>query len=278
MSDFVIHLPSNVQPTRFPSNCASNYSTQLDNAIDLNGEWDVALVEVTYPKSVKMFEGEGIKFTETIRTPKCRSVGRGSRKHVNVGVHADTPCTETNDVDPAVLSKHTYWQVPSPRENTIEALVETLNEKSTEFGYSFQHRNGILSLTLHDQNKELQLDKSLADLLGFDRFHFNKEGVTHYGFQSPALYRNIDYVFIYSNILDHVNVGHMTAPLLHAIPFMKDGHGPLIHHAIRTPIFRPMNASKLDRIDLRLCDGNGQDIPFIEGKTLIILNIRRRIL
>ena len=74
------------------------------------------------------------------------------------------------------------------------------------------------------------------------------------------------------------NVGHMTAPLLHAVPFMKHNNGLLIHHSIRSPIYRPIKTSKLDRIDIRLCDGNGEDIPFCKGKSLMVLNIRRRIL
>ena len=170
-----------------------------------------------------------------------------------------------------------HWKVPSPRVNTVDALLVVLNEKSEDYDYHFRHKNGVITLTLKSDVMEIQLDKALADILGFVRTHFS-ERKTYRALWSPALNRNIDYVFIYSNICDYVNVGHMTAPLIHAVPFMKDGHGPLVHHAIRTPIYRPISVSKLARIDLHLCDGHGNDIPFIDGKTLIVLNLRRRIL
>ena len=223
MSDFVIHLPSNVQPTRFPSNSAASFSTQLDCPIELDGAWDVAVAEVTYPKSVKMFQDEGIK---------------------------------------CVQSEHeVYWKVSSPYENTIEALILTLNEKSVNYMYHFAERHGTLTLEIESENMELILDKSLSELLGFHITCFS-EKKTYHAYRPPALYRNIDYVFIYSNISDYVNVGHMSAPLLHAVPFMKDGYGPLIHHSIHIPMYRSIKTSTLDRIDLRLCDSNGNDIPF----------------
>ena len=98
MSEFVIHLPSNVQPNRFPLNNASNYSTQLDYSIDLDNEWEVALVEVTYLRSVIMFQDEGIKFAYMREGKKKKKM-------------------------------ESYWKLPSPRDNTYEALLSVLNEK-----------------------------------------------------------------------------------------------------------------------------------------------------
>ena len=326
---FVIHLPSNVQPSRFPSNSASHYSTQLDKAVDLDGEWEVALIEVTYPKTISMFHNEGIKFIKSSCRAKTKQLTIG-------GGTADTLCAQLNAVAPSVFSAsysntgfvltvlqsvqlpkklqkimgfhtrdfsegtyygktvegdiasekvmikitdcdtmETYWKLPNPRENTLEALLVTLNEKSSEYDYVFTLRNERLCLTIKSPSLKLQLDRTLAELLGFQMTHFSTRKV-YSAERVPTLYRNIDYVFIYSNICDYGNVGHMTAPLLHVVPFMKDGHGPLVHHPIHIPLYRPVNISKLDRIDLRLCDANGTDIPFIDGKTLCVLHLRRR--
>ena len=453
LSDFVLHLPSNVQPSRFPSNSASNYSTQLDRAIELEGDWDVALSEVSYPKSVKILDGnEGITFARKLHTDMCSSKSVKTRR-IQLGGNAERVCALLNNVKPKVFhvtydneegfkfkvtkgftvihldsklqqllglanrdlvlgmydgkklekevpkrrfyleiidllclereevvikkegesvktvsdlrklfsttladtglkidvknnfvhikkeseikkdelvifipsklhsalgfktlrcithkgsftaderlqmnrvgkSKETWsiiiyknkvlnqfpsekldhWKVPTPRENTIQALLAALNENRIFYNYQFRYKNNLITLSIKSNDFEMVLDKELASVLGFERTHFTK-GKMFRAEWSPSLYQNIDYVFIYSNICDHVNVGHMTAPLLHAVPFIKDGHGHLVHHDIYMPIYRPLNTSKLDRIDIRLCDGNGKDISFIDGKIFGVLKL-----
>lgn len=239
MSDFVIHLPSNVQPNRFPSNCASNFTTQLDRPLDLDscGEWEVALTEISYPKSVQIFSfREGISFTIDEQTEFCG--------------------------------------VRSPCENTLDELIVSLNERSVDYSYRFKHKNGRVSLTIRDEKLQMTLDKSLADILGFYESEFAGMKM-HLAQKPPTLHRNIDYVFIYSDIQEDVNVGHMTAPLLHALPFIKASDGDVVHHAIRSPIYRPIKTSQLSRINIRLCDGDGNDIPFSKGNSLAVLHVRR---
>ena len=459
LSNFVIHLPSNVQPERFPSNSASHYSTQLNEARELDGEWDVSLIEVAYPKSVKMFGGgEKMTFVEAVHGSTCSVGGKTTKTRIHLKGSAQELCDKLNDVAPMVFDvkystrkgfrlevklidfmihlqhtlqdamgfqardfpkgvyrgkkltkdlpdttglvtvmdlncvhqeevtlkkdgesittakalrtrldaalsdtqvklkvrdgkvrlvkeskytgadiavvlhetirkalgfdtvqaathKGTYpadrrlqfnqvakstgrwfltiyknrgkdlalsvrtneWLVPSPRENTIESLVSTLNEKRDQHDYAFGERDGKLTLSLHNEHKHLMMNKTLADALGFAHTQFTRVQ-TYVALWTPSLYRNIDYVYVYSNICEYSHVGHMTAPLLHTVPFMKDGYGHLIYHPIQTPLSRGVITSKLDRIDMRLCDGNGTDIPFLEGKTMVVLQFQRRIL
>ena len=107
-------------------------------------------------------------------------------------------------------------------------------------------------------------------------------------FEKRVMYFNIGYfncftktdiVIVYSNISDYANVGHMKSPLLHALPFhINNSSSSLVHHTIINPIYRPLIGNVLDRVDIRLCDGNGQDIQFRNGKTMTVLKLRRRIL
>jgi len=53
MSDFIVHLVSNVSPDLYPSNNPSNFSTLLAQEINLdNGNWEVAVREIMYPTHI----------------------------------------------------------------------------------------------------------------------------------------------------------------------------------------------------------------------------------
>ena len=46
---FQVTLPSNVNVELFKDNSPSNYITQLSNPVNLDGKWEVALVDLLYP-------------------------------------------------------------------------------------------------------------------------------------------------------------------------------------------------------------------------------------
>ena len=105
MSEFVLHLPSNVQPTRFPSNTASNFSTQLDQSIELqSSNWEAALTEVSYPKFIKVFDDEVITFARTEHTRECGQSGKVRRKTIMTGGTIEKLCMKLNDVAPLIFS------------------------------------------------------------------------------------------------------------------------------------------------------------------------------
>ena len=51
-------LPSNVAPDAFPTNHASNFSTPMSDSYELNGKWEVALMNITYSGCIKTFHND----------------------------------------------------------------------------------------------------------------------------------------------------------------------------------------------------------------------------
>ena len=51
-------LPSNTSPETFPNNHASEYSTPITNAHQLNGNWEVALVNATHSNCINSFNND----------------------------------------------------------------------------------------------------------------------------------------------------------------------------------------------------------------------------
>ena len=62
--DFYHVLPSNVAPSYFPDNTASNYSTPLDLPYEFVGEWQVGLMNLTYSSCINTFNNDKIVVKE----------------------------------------------------------------------------------------------------------------------------------------------------------------------------------------------------------------------
>ena len=53
-------LPSNTSPAYFPANNASQYSTPIENAYDVAGSWELALMNMTYSNCINTFNNDVI--------------------------------------------------------------------------------------------------------------------------------------------------------------------------------------------------------------------------
>ncbi len=51
MDNFYITLPSNSSMDSYPSNTVSHYTTKLPQRLNLEGDWEVALVEIQIPQT-----------------------------------------------------------------------------------------------------------------------------------------------------------------------------------------------------------------------------------
>ena len=53
MSRFVLTLPSNSSMDHFPHNTAARYTTKLVETLELEGAWEVGLLEIASPSSIE---------------------------------------------------------------------------------------------------------------------------------------------------------------------------------------------------------------------------------
>ena len=73
-------LPSNTAKDRFPRNNASQYSIPIDDVQQLEGEWEVAVAQLTYSNCLYMFDHETIDIGEPMNFAyQCET---GCRIHI----------------------------------------------------------------------------------------------------------------------------------------------------------------------------------------------------
>ena len=65
---FYITLPSNSSLEYFPNNTLNNFTTKLHSALRLDGEYEVGLVELSYPQNWKYRRDGKILFKEKSRS------------------------------------------------------------------------------------------------------------------------------------------------------------------------------------------------------------------
>ena len=92
--DFYHILPSNTSPNYYPNNNASQYSTPLNKPYDLPGNWEVALMNLTYSTCVNTFNNDQIIVEENVNPlANCADCARNTKGLLKVTL---APPTSTN--------------------------------------------------------------------------------------------------------------------------------------------------------------------------------------
>jgi len=122
MSFFHI-LPSNTSPNYFPKNNASNYSTPIENSYILNGDWEVALMNMTYSTCVNTYNNDEITVKEKMNFTELYKL---SEKPLKIKIEIPKDIDTTYQLCKALL----------PIMNkAMEGVLNLTEAKSKETGY-----------------------------------------------------------------------------------------------------------------------------------------------
>ena len=138
VEEFYVTLPSNSSGAYYPDNTLSDFTTKLFKPIDLTGEWEVALTEISFPHSF-------YNITEPFN--RILYSGNGSLRNVKT------------------------FNIPPGYYHDLKELFLTMHEMMDELG----QRNIKLTLNKNTQKVKVKLDggafiefrAELAAMLGF---------------------------------------------------------------------------------------------------------------
>ena len=84
-------------------------------------------------------------------------------------------------------------------------------------------------------------------------------------------------LFIYTNIVQHSDVGNAFAPILTTVPnkLSQDGWGGSVHHEPKNLIYRPLQSRFFDTIEIDIKDDSGVPVPFKLGNVIIKLHFKK---
>jgi len=83
---------------------------------------------------------------------------------------------------------------------------------------------------------------------------------------------NIESVYVYCDLVEHVPVGDNKAPLLRIVKRMsKRG----VHKTFNPPLYIPLQKKCFDTVKINLMADTGLAVPFRFGKSFVVLEFRR---
>jgi len=124
-----------------------------------------------------------------------------------------------------------------------------------------------------DTCASVDFSPDLARRLGFEPYkRYMSEGVT--GKRTPNLMPNIRSVYVYCDILEHVPVGDTKAPLLRIMDKLSSLGGN-VHCILNLTLYVPLQKRCFDTVEINMMTDTGVVVPFINGKSFVVLEFRR---
>ena len=243
MSRFALTLPSNSSADYYPNNTVAKYVTKLPEKIELDGEWEVGLAEISFPSAVENVISDRCYYNLYINESVTRKIVLPPGNHKRVYTLID------------VLHKEQLDQTGMRR-----VLVE------------FNDDGGRIFMQIYN-NAAIQFSPDLARLLGLDEDVTYSQKLT--APLAPSLkIANIHSVYVYCDILEHVAVGDTRAPLLRII----DKPGKLrgnVHQTLNPILHIPVQKKNFDTVEINIMTDTGVPVPFLGGKSFVVLEFRR---
>jgi len=292
--NFYITLPSNVGHT-FKNNTIANYTTKLASRLELNGEWEVGLVEMSYTVS---WYNEPMPQTITLLY-----------WDQGMPIKYDTEMT-----------------IPAGRYDTIDDILYVINElfKNLKVRTHFNpmdlpevrvnKRNRIVTIKqgLRNSNNKLifvSLPQELCFMLGFDKKKMDEDygkALIEYGavestvpdksrasFTHPApswsqknyrgqhpyeLSAGYHSLFVYTDIVKPSFVGDSFTQLLRLVQIPSNAtFGDQILITYPNTYYIPLMTKDFETIEIHIKDDTGESIPFEFGRSIIVLHFRRKL-
>lgn len=261
MAHFYLTLPSNSSAKYYPDNTMTRFTTRLEKSVSLTGDWEVGLVEIQYTRSWNnLFRGEGrVQYMQS-------AVLRGKQIFVQHQIR----------LPPG------YYESPSDIVQYVNQHIEEFAKKSDIeqfpiFNYNaFTKRlHGVIS-----NGASVIFSQALCFMLGIGARqnpiqHFDDEPLTFRSNHACDMNRDLNSLFVYCNLLEHVLVGDSKVPLLRIVP-ISGKHGDNSYITYEKPQYVPIQRKHFDSIEIDIRNDAGLPIPFETGKVLITLHFRLR--
>ena len=246
---FYVTLPSNGSMNVFPDNTVTEYKNKLPRPLHLDGEWEVGLVECTYPYSWFQICNE----TSEIYT---RNTSRGDEG----GKWLKATLNPVRVINATEIGLRRY--LPDDLRNANVLLFD---------GHNF---NWLVKMKAKT-GKEVRFEGKITQTLGVPD-PFVLEDTWTYG-RYPWAVQNVHQIFVYTDIISPHAVGDREVPLLKqfCVTGLPDFGLPV---NVTPPVtaYYPVNRNPIDSIEIVLRDGTGKKIPFTSGRTIVTLHFRQQ--
>jgi len=272
-TDFYLHLISDASLDYYPSNVISNFTTKFSREINLKGQWQVALCNISYHKTwgnISTRDEGGCLLRLYQKTNTLEPKGK-----LHAMLEPGQYSTPQSLID-ALLKAFTNIKQGEEEFNLEDILSITHNVHTNKLSFGMKQNSygcDALKLTLsptilnlmghheYTNTKSRDLDIRLALIPG-------KEELTFTGIVD--LRSGIHNIFCYSSLVRNVTVGDTQAPLLRIIPVLG-GDGEYVYQTFEDRQYLPVVTNNFNTANSLIGDRFGNKIKFEHGSAPVIL-------
>ena len=242
--EFYVTLPSNSSFDYYPDNTLNDFTTKLFKPIDLSGEWEVALTEISFPHS---FYNVNAPYNRILYS------GDGTRRNAKL---ITVPPGYYNDLDELFLTMHELMD-----ELGKANIKLILNKNTQKVRVKLQH------------DAYVEFHPELMAILGFPNRDILIRQTTEADLPvdiNGGMYS----LYMYTDIIEDQLVGDAFAPLLRIVHMDKKSCGDVITQTYQSPHFVKVRMKRFDTIAVRIRRDTGEKILFQRGKIIVKLCFR----
>ena len=301
---FYLYLPSNSSMGYYPENTLAHFKTKLHNTIELEGDWEIGLSEIHFPKTWYTVAKEGAEII--VECCGCAAVIRRGLYDADT-IDAAAVAAAEIEANDTHAGKHTDLSPRPGRDEMMriylnggyyDSIADLVRELNLAISREFAEQSPLIfadsfsqppkikygSLTrrtniIIPSNYEVTFPPTLLTTLGFTKNQLplkNKNGS-----KKAILAENvcdieggIHGIYVYCDLVDHVVVGDTVAPLLRIVE--SNGYnGEMIYKIFEQPRYLPLRKKHFDVVELDIRDVFGEPILFETGHVTVTLHIRR---
>ena len=232
----------------YEDNTLVSFTTRLPNTIDLEGDWEVGLVEIQYPHN-----WFNVPTEETARSFRMR----GRRD----GRAADHSFKIRDEYYPFVRSLlgeiENKGNNAANSTNMIDLHFDTVTQKVSQ-------ANINLPFTV-------DVPAHIQQMLGMNKSYFTRDSrVT----DSVVDMNPLDSLYVYCDVVEPRVVGDSLTPLLRIVP-VEGEHGEIVTRIYNNVHYVRVQRKTFQTLEVNIRDRTGKKVPFERGTLNVTLHFRR---
>lgn len=277
-NEFYITVQSDSSLQTYPDNKTSNFTVSLPRAINLTGDWKVALVSASYPNTIQNVP----PYHDSLKLSLLKyAEGWPESRYLHLDVFIHLPIDYYSSVNEIVSLLNENTRLKMRGRDLGDLFVfdqETKKVKVNTVARSNFVRCQEIMLNgkvARAYAKTLQFEGRLGMILGFepDTNLLNDEEIIAKFY--PRLENGVSQnTYIYCDLIEPQIIGHKMAQIIKIMPTLTKNatFGEMILHDFSTRDYYPVVKKNIQEIKIDIRENTGELLPFAFGQSTLTLH------
>lgn len=274
-TNFVQYWMSNASMNMYPKNKPQEFKIHLAKPLQLKGEWEIGLNSIFYPFSWHNIKSSAFEISfqrsDVVKSIISSGFDAGQFQDIpslltklNARINADIQKYRQMLIDNESPTSNLF---PTPTKEKYIEFVEDDKELTVPKKIVMKTYTGAHSIIMTPNQY------SVFGTLGFDtsqtRIYIDRVAPF-----CPSLQMHQPALFVYSPIINEVDVGDVKAKLLSLVP-IQGKMNEVAYVRFEKPIYNRITHNYLSDIEVSIRDDQGDPVEFLLGKVMMVVHFRR---